>query len=114
MKFAIGDRVAVYGGIPSGPDITWDLDGQRGTVVGLNSAYPSQMLCVKFDRPLPDGSTGLWSFHPKQCRKLVKKPRRRVWVHFLKFGTRVYHDTPQEGAVEFVEVKKKNGANPKE
>lgn len=54
-------------------------------------------------------------FHRKQCRKLIKKPRRRIWVAVDQ--SRVVHNAYQTRAqaimdaddanlVEFVEVKK--------
>lgn len=46
--------------------------------------------------------------HPKQCRRLVKKERKRVWVSFNPNGS--LHSTalyPCHGYTEFVEVRKK-------
>lgn len=60
-----------------------------------------------------------WPYHRKCVRKLVKKPRRRVWIpEYLLLGDALHQDTrlparvcyPQNDAteqVEFVEVRKK-------
>lgn len=60
MKFKVGDRVAVYGH----PDIT---DGSARIVLAI-------MDCGNLEIDRNEFA------HPKQCRRLVKKPRRRIWV----------------------------------
>ena len=61
--------------------------------------------------------------HPKQCRRLIKKPKRRVWIqqnainvlertsgiHATSLGGSFLGDiltVPFEGAIEFIEVRK--------
>lgn len=46
-------------------------DGQSGTVDSLNTIT----INIKLDHEV------IRTFHPKQCRRLVKKGRRRIWVH---------------------------------
>lgn len=58
-KLKVGDRVALYCG---------------GRVVTNITAVFSSDGTVRTDH------SGASVVHPKQCRRLVKKPRRRVWV----------------------------------
>ena len=56
-------------------------------------------------------------YHRKQCRLLVKKERRRVWINSNAFNYPELNDTakeihfaslkPMQNWIEFVEVKKK-------
>lgn len=98
MKFEIGQRVAVY---------FWD----RRCTGEVISVLPNGSLEVKLD----SYSSGT-SVHPKQCRRLVKKPRRRVWIKWQTmpktleplgnvFVSRL--DRSENGWVEFAEVRKK-------
>lgn len=52
--------------------------------------------------------------HPKQCRRLVKKPRRRVWAQlnsdgiYSNLGELLVNGCIQNGErIEFIEVRKK-------
>ena len=107
-KFKVGDRVRVYG------HRTNDWMPFTGTVVQRD--YPELndrsgcTLAVEADA----GKVGVFLVHPKQCRKLVKKERRRVWVVFREDYDGVEYTAPAEigiasrdkaRAVEFVEAK---------
>jgi hypothetical protein len=101
MSFEIGDRVAVY-------DVGWCLAIRRcGEVVGY-SDEPSigLLLSVKLDE---ESRSSL--FHPKQCRKLIKKKRRSVWVHTSSlesgYKSMIAYMTETTDYIEFREVKKK-------
>lgn len=61
-KFKVGDRVVMYNGFA------------RHTGV-INSLVRSSLYQIKID-----STESVMTFHEKQCRKLVKKERRRVWV----------------------------------
>jgi hypothetical protein len=97
-----GDRVRVY-----------DNDGgHRGTVQYWNG----ESVWVKFDsddRPIGDQMVVTGGLrHPKQCRRLVKRERRRVWVALNKRNEIMSYMRirpaadwqPQYVCVEFVEV----------
>lgn len=101
MKFKVGDRVAVY------------FNGTRltGSVVGYNNEEDSLAVLKS---TATDYDTV--SAHPKQCRLLKKKERRRIWIHrdayfkaqaisreMIGFSREMLHDTD----IEFIEVKKK-------
>lgn len=64
-KFKVGDRVRVYG----------HSDCARESFGGVVKEIHGAWLKV-----YSDGGS-LVAAHPKQCRKLVKKERRRVWVN---------------------------------
>lgn len=104
MKFKVGERVAVY---------LWD---GRFTAV-IEHLNDNGSLDVKFDNLESRNHV-----HPKQCRRLVKKPKKKIWID-LNFD--VVHDSmvgsymqnavvfltppllnPQD-FTEFVEVRKK-------
>lgn len=61
-KFKVGDRVAVYS----------LRDPAKGSVLSINDLGHLIVLI--------DGYEGTNTFHPKQCRRLVKKKRREFWV----------------------------------
>lgn len=63
-EFKVGDRVAVYS----------SKKRFKGTVTS-DVITSAGLIQIKFD----DGY--LWDFFPQQCRRLIKKQRRRVWVH---------------------------------
>lgn len=73
-EFKKGDRVRVIGPLHGNSRFSDRLYGHSrevGTI--LEIMVPN--LRVKMER---DGNTG-W-VHPKQCRRLVKRERRRVWL----------------------------------
>ena len=95
-KFKVGDRVAFYDGIAR----------NTGTVDEIDSTVDA----IRVD--------DVW-LHAKQCRRLKKKERRRVWLNpeFVPsayqpktraVGTKlVISVTPVPEFIEFVEVKRK-------
>lgn len=102
MKFKIGDSVAVY---------SHELGRAVGRVVNIQPLKPP-WVSVCFD-------THTSVVHPKQCRKLVKKERKRIWINLngceKQIGfpdatfapTATFQDYSCNGWIEFVEVKKK-------
>jgi hypothetical protein len=72
-KFKVGDRVAVYGFRPrkTGSGTHFYSWGDRGEVIEIVN---DDEIVVQFD----DGTEG--EVHPKQCRKLKSKERRRVFI----------------------------------
>lgn len=69
MKFKVGDRVVKYDS---------NLKPSKGTVVKI---YEDG--CLSLDI----GAEEIRLFaHPKQCRLLIKKPRRRVWIYKSAFN----------------------------
>ena len=112
-KFKVGDRVKVFVTLQSVPYET------PGTVTAIMSP---RLIKVNLDR-VETTAGKIIGAHPKQCRRLIKKPRRRVWVHGnpkIKLGDAIetagdllfYISTEPsptyKGAyIEFVEVKKK-------
>lgn len=108
MKFKVGDRVAVYGS--SRGDALFSEGARAVIVAGPDS---ESFLEIQFEA----GAREKGLVHPKQCRRLVKKERRCIWVDEpnlrdlakTKGGQReVFISTrPMPRAVEFVEVKKK-------
>lgn len=106
MKFKVGDRVAVY--YPRCP---------IRNHAEITEVYPDGSLLVKYDYDL----TYRFAAHPKQCRRLVKKERRKIWIAQSELtpaytsikAVWIQRDpkdlTCAEGdqLIEFVEVKKK-------
>jgi hypothetical protein len=116
MKFKVGDRVAVYGHMAH--------TGRRFVgVVAEKSRQTSEQFRGDdyiLVRPGRDKDGGYFC-SPKQCRRLVKKERRRVWVGLRRYvlGNGTYHDFLEARSelptgntadskpwIEFVEVKK--------
>lgn len=62
--FEVGDRVAVYEGI----------NKYRGPIDTVGNFQGADYIRIK------DGKSISREFHPKQCRRLVKKERRRFFV----------------------------------
>lgn len=94
-KFKIGDRINFY-----------QLGKcETGIITGIQSEnYPNCLL-------VSTKSTNIW-VHYKQCRKLIKKYRRRIWVNpkVLKYITRyntisIVDQSPYWP--EFIQVNKK-------
>ena len=101
-KFKENDRVRVY-----------DRHRSPKPLVGFISMITHDgILLVK-----PDAGGGSISFHPQQCRRLVKKERKRIWVtwpkyHFNEYEANISLKEPKETSFptdiyEFVEVRKK-------
>ena len=72
--FQVNDRVRVYGGIP-GTSI--NAMGSIATVVGKISE--SGYVDVRFDECFVDRE--IWGVHEKQCRRLIPKKRREIWIN---------------------------------
>lgn len=70
-KFKVGEKVAVYTGTES-PERLKIAIRSVGRVVG---DWNDELIRVEISNGGPT-----FGFHPKQCRRLVKKPRRRVWI----------------------------------
>lgn len=97
MKFKVGDTIHVYGF--SADDAAQVLKRQIGQICddGLIRTDAYELV------------------HPKQCRKLIKKERRRISVKFVNDGSSVgipvvkwtMSDFPKDEMVEFVEVRRK-------
>lgn len=106
--FKIGDRVRAYG--------HWPLVHKGGCYTGKVCASDSPEswgtgLLIQLD----DDESFL-TVHPKQCRRLVKKKRRRLWIDPKVFGEyegryfagpQLVSKYPDFNFLEFVEVKKK-------
>lgn len=119
MKFKVGDRVKIYGSnCAQSQDDKVICDGEKGEVL---TVCDSGFLLVKTDH---------WRgfallVHAKQCRKLIKKERKRFWIALeitgypmdvLKKRPKTCgHDDPtwcdekcfDPGYIEFAEVLKK-------
>lgn len=107
-----GDRVRVYGCVwyPEREGTRWcggPSDIWTGRVV---SASP---MLVRF---VDDDGGGVKEANPRQCRRLKKRERRRVWVQLVRgMIHRIHGSKPDDnsvwgregGWVEFVEVKKR-------
>lgn len=102
MTIKAEDRVMVYA------TLNGSVAESKGTV---RRSRPDGMFYVDLD-----GRNQILA-HPKQCRKLVRKPRKRIWIahhHFYPERSHttlpVYEKDPRESVVgefmEFVEVKK--------
>ena len=98
-KFKVGDKVVVYlsSGKPYKGTIKLIVDDDRlNIIVHANEGFEC-------------------SVHPKQCRKLVKKARRRIYLspESLESGKPCYAYITQTpnlliNELEFVEVKRKH------
>lgn len=91
-EFQVGDRVAVY----------YYQSNSKGAIQQIS---PYGGILVLYD----GDQVGSWA-HPKQCRKLIKKPKKSVWIAPIDITSQcaqpcISHE-PKEGWVEFVERKK--------
>lgn len=107
--FKVGDRVAVYGATQTGYSGVV-FERKTGTIKEIEPARGAWF------NVLLDGAKQTYTFHPKQCRLVKKKERRRMWIsemhleHHLKVGDPTYaYSYPDlvTEPVEFVEVRKK-------
>lgn len=69
-KFAVGDRVRVYGWFGSTADPC--LSDTPCTIERIDDSGHLYVRPKKWNKQV--------IVHPKQCRKLIKKERRRVWI----------------------------------
>lgn len=109
MKFSVGDRVACY----------WN-DGTPVRSIGVVANVSISTITVSMDSDADYYDQGQkCDWHPKQCRKLVKKKRREIWVCCIEGGkitgnknddiyNRVVITKPQnaDGWIRFIEAKK--------
>ncbi len=103
-QFKIGDRVRVYNaGTP-----------RNELVVGIIESLPDEK--TDFVRIVfkENGIMQRYLAYPQQCRRLVKKERRRVYICINKGGaldtrghTTCYSERKHPKWVEFIEVKRK-------
>lgn len=68
--FQKGDRVRVYASV---------YEELLETVGTIERILENGMVYVEFDKVSEIGNASCWA-HPRQCRRLVKKERRRVWI----------------------------------
>lgn len=109
-KFKVGDRVRIYGPGWNHPSYKIPrLDNLEKSWVGIVTEIRSDLVEVK---SIYDGFC--YAIHYKQCRRLIPKKRRSVWVDFnhrfpYHSGSFKYDccDYPIEGWTEFREVVKK-------
>lgn len=113
-KFKVGDRVAVYGGLHNWGADCPELDGEKGTILSTNSVEFSNNLLVELDKPL-NGTKKIHA-HYKQCRRLKKVERQRLFItrHSINrlndsncISVLVSLSKVVESDVEFVEVRRK-------
>jgi hypothetical protein len=101
----VGDRVSVAGATHNGSATFYEP--ARGRVSHLNP-IPTAKGMVQVTM---DGESEIYVVHRHQCRRLVKRERRRVWVFISAAGEvgPVMHTAPMvsQGWAEFIEVKKK-------
>lgn len=94
MQFKVGDRVAVYN----------SENRYTGTVTKISSEFFTDCIFVAREK-------SEYVYHKKQCRKLVKKERRRVWVRFEDPAGSTHSFNPACAIApdwaEFVEVRQK-------
>jgi hypothetical protein len=108
-ELKVGDSVAVYGIclVPSaGRSSGTVMDRWVGTVHRIHQGIGIEV------RSHEDEC--VYSVHPKQCRRLVKRQKRRIWIHpdiMIRSGNEMYgrpiSDEPTKGFVEFVETREK-------
>lgn len=67
MKFKVGDKVVVYGIL--------DKSIPERAIAEIKSIHDDGNLRLVFR----NGSFSMSAF-PQQCRRLVKKPRRKLWI----------------------------------
>lgn len=103
-KFKVGDRVAVYGNIRNSSG--YYVRGAYASVHAITAA--DEIEIIPDDNSYPERR---FTVHPKQCRRLVKKERRRVWVSlgslYRSGDSMPVFFEQQAGCREFIEVRKK-------
>lgn len=105
---AIGDRVRVYA--------LAVLDAGDGTGVATHGPFVGKVIRVKDSGHVyVKDEDGEWIAHVKQCRRLKKKERRRVWVGEDDINARkgivpIFYHWPGTGRLEFIEVRRPKDA----
>jgi hypothetical protein len=78
-KFKAGDRVAVYG-------LDNNLEPVR-IISTVTEVLPNGQLYLDEASSVAPKLYDFSMAHPKQCRKLKKRPRRRVWINSYPDGS---------------------------
>jgi hypothetical protein len=112
----VGDRVRVFSDSHCFGDES--PDRARADLATVHEVDPKRGLKLEFAES-DGGISAVW-WHPKQCRRLLKKPRRRVWLYIPVLETltssertmAVWKELPAEyvndpNFVEFVEARRK-------
>lgn len=109
-EFKVGDKVAAYwdDGDDTSPSIR-----TAGNIISIDG-------CRLKIKVIHDGANdayfvpgGIATFHIKQCRKLIKKKRREIWVYWpsIETGslTQMFTKEPVglDGYTRFIEANKK-------
>jgi len=116
----VGDRVRVYGSSQAGVN----LNGYPATV--SNNLDKDGWVLIKLDEPVYTGKipniSDTFTVHPKQCRRLVKKPKLRIRVKMSKenlmfdinnsenFRVFEFMRHNPDNCLDFIEVKPKAGS----
>lgn len=106
-QFNVGDRISVSGVVISFRDGMSFLECD-GAYFLVDRVFDKNHLIVKNKH-----TSELFRAHYKQCRRIKKKERRRIWVKYdfplIRNGSCIiaYHSEPPDGYIEFIEVRKK-------
>lgn len=102
-KLKVGDRVAAY--------IGGTVDHQPHRVIAeieeVDIHHPKGMVRIIYGKGTDEW--GRWVVHPKQCRKLIRREPRRVWIFESPGLDNNISWTPPpnpSGWIEFQEVRK--------
>lgn len=118
-EFKVGDRVRVYG-------LVTEINATGGAPVYMGVSGKINLIKQHTGKLVVDvEGLGTYLAHPKQCRRLIKKQKRRVWINekWLQVSlTKTWSDVgsgaaiqapliicskdKREGFIEFIEVTK--------
>jgi len=104
---AVGDKVRISGwGDYHGR--SYNLDMMLGVIDTFAGGNRFNVRC-----DTPNAVTNIFTVFFSQCRKIVKKERRRIWIRELallsspdRVAATIFNQ-PQIGFLEFIQVKKK-------
>lgn len=102
----VGDRVAVYGWVQMYHQPYKPRSGGMATVTWVGDG---ESVHVRFD----NNAETDYQVHPKQCRRLKKRERRRVYFALelsgdgYSNGTEIFKSLKPGERVDFIEVRKK-------
>jgi hypothetical protein len=116
--FKVGDRVKVHGWVQMHNSPYVARRGGIATVKWIANTEESMHVVFDRDRTTGEEDDIHYSAHPKQCRKLVKRERRRIWIGMPALESlgnigqvitlQIWQDKPKQPAtIEFIEVRKK-------
>lgn len=118
--FEVGDRVAVYGAVNENMNAViyatiTDFSKHAPPLVFIDidqSCYDKINKAVRDETKSDESWEPLIQVNPKQCRRLVKKKRREIWVDLNYYtqnliSSRVWSDAKQDGWTRFIEAKEK-------